>query len=416
MKKWYTLSPVSFRADRGFWGRDAGLYSLTLREMGYESRVIMPLPAHAGEEGPPVLRATFEELCSPDWWRALELDGVIALGWARHVHTPIMRAIRESGVCSVLCIDSNGTHFPLNHQWGTVKTLWRFGLWTGNSRFKRWLMLFREVTRYFVVMLLKRTYLKYRHLCYPDLIVCQTPASEAGHQWLGRFFGGKSHRLNPRHIGCPVSTRYRWDPSVKKEKRVIAIGRWDDLRQKRPHLMMEVFQQATLRDRDLKIDIFGGGETVFEKWYGDLEKNARDRITIHGVQPPEVLLSSALRSQVLFSSSSSESGPYVLFELLCCGATSVFLDSRDLPGAQWVAQESGHIDLVPRDTVEAYVETLESALKKWENGAYRPEEISSYWIPRSHVDVLVRRVIDLALQSRKTELSASCLPAARVEG
>lgn len=397
--KWYTLSPISFRGTGGFWGRDSGLLCRTLQELGYESKVVMPFPEWEGQHSD-VQRATTEELSSPQWWRELGLEGVIVAGWGRHRDTPIVRAIAESGTCCVLSIDGAGSNFPLFDQAAFVQMHWQRERWTGNSLLKRFGSTVWNVARDGAAGLIRNSYLRYRHLRYSDLALCQTPGSTEGHRQLCRLFGGSSHGVRIEHFGCPMPSLFKWDESTPKEKSLIAIGRWDDAKQKRPRLLMKVIEKLFAKDSEVKMEIFGEATPAFKEWHCRLEPSTRSRVTLHGIQPQEVMLSMIRKAQIHFSSSSGEGVPLVLFETLRCGVTSVFLDSLHLPGPRWVA-ECGHADLVPCDTVDAYVETVERALKKWEEGQYSPEQISSYWIERTNGKRMVQEAINLALANQK---------------
>ncbi len=409
-KKWYALSPLSFAGEGGFWGRDSGILCRALQGLGYESKVLMPPPARKETE-PDIQRATMEELTSVEWWRQLGLEGVIVAGWGRHRDTPIVRAIYKSGTCCVLSIDGAGIYFPLLERASVVKSHWQMERWTGDPFLVQCGKAAGHLLRNGAATLIRNSYLKYRHLRFSDLVLCQSPASAEGHKELCTLFGGRSHGIHIEQIGCPVSAFFQWNPSVPKERRIIAIARWDDSRQKRPLLLMKVIEKLALKDREVEVDIFGKPTPALEAWHRSLEPSTQCRVVLHGVQPREVMLPVAIRAQVHFSSASYESGPLVLFEMLRCGVSSVFLDSRALPGPRWVG-ECGHVDLVPRDTVDAYIETLELALKKWEEGAYCPEQISNYWMERTDPLVLVRKMVDLGLTNQRKRLALKKLKTA----
>jgi glycosyltransferase involved in cell wall biosynthesis len=382
MARWYTCAPLRFEANASFFWRDSGLLCRGLQALGYESRVVLPGPPFESDT-PDVIRGTLQELESAAWWRRLKLDGVIMVAWGCHRDTPIVRAIAESGARVILHIDGNCTHFPLYHRRETLKMLWRSQHDVPYGLIRKCGSIFGWVAKESGFILLKHSFLKVRHLSYLTLLSCQTPTSVEGNLRLCRLFGGKHHGIKVRLLGYPISGACEWDGSVKKEKRIIAIGRWDDLRVKRPYVLMAVCEAIARKHADLKVDIFGTKIDAFDTWLCSLEPGLRERITVHGFQPGEKVAEVLLRSQVSFFPSASEGGPQALFEGLSGGTTTVALDSPYLPGSRWAA-EVGH-------------------LAKWERGEYSPGEISKFWVPRTRVDLVLQSMLALASEGNGNE-------------
>ena len=375
-----------------------------LLELGHESKVVLPGPGFEGEF-PDILRATQQEMESADWWRSLKLDGVIMVAWARHRDTPIVRAISASGTPLVLHVDGNGNPFPLFRQIETIKTLWRCERDTHRGLARRCLSFLTELVKNTVTPLLRHTYHKYKHLQHATVVTHQTPTSLQGHQQLCAFFGGKNHGVNLQLAGYPIPERYTWDPSIPKQKRIVAIGRWKVLRQKRPYVLMAVCASIARKHPDLHIDICGEKTEALEDWHRALEMSVKERIHIHGVQPGEIVARAVKQAQISFFPSSAEGGPQALFEGLACGATTVGLDSPDLPGTRFAA-DYHHADLASEDTTDAYVAALDQGLKKWERGEYSAQQISACWVPKTHV----RKVIEVMMAAAAKAAPAKVLP------
>ena len=404
MGKWFTCAPERFEANPGFFWRDSGLLCRGLQEMGYESKVILPGPGFA-EDPPDVLRATRAELESAQWWSSLNLDGVIMVAWARHRDTPIVRAIATSGTPLVLHVDSAGAAFPLFDQVEYLKTLWRGERGTGLGWGRMSVSFLKRAVVQGIKHLVRHSYLKYRHLRYATVVTCQTPISVERHRRFCAFFGGRENGVNLQLGGVPISGKFRWDSSIPKEKRIIAIGRWEDLRQKRANVLMEVSARIAQLHRDLHIDIFGTKTEALAHWHAALETDLQQRIHVHGQQPGEFLMLALQKAQISYFPSSHESGPQALIEGLNCGVTMVGLDGPDLAVPRWVAS-CNYGDRVERDTTEAHVAALDLALKKWERGEYSAKEISEFWVPKTEVKAVLKIMLDAAAQ-------APLLPAVR---
>jgi hypothetical protein len=398
MGKWFTFAPCNFGANEGFFWRDTGLLCRGLQQLGHESKVILLGPAFEGDL-PGIVRAEKLELESADWWRALELDGVIMMAWGRHRETPMVRAIAASGTPLVLHIDGSGNGFPLFDQIETLKTFWRAERGTGRVWPSRCAGFVTTATTQGVKLLLRHTYLKYRHLRYPTVVTLQTPTSLERHQRLCSFFGGKNHGIRLKLAGCHIPSTFEWNPSVAKEKRIISIGRWEDLKQKRAYVLMPVCAAIARSHPDLEIDIFGTRTEALANWHSGLEPGLQGRIHLHGVQPGPVVFQAAQKAQISFFPSSQESLLLALFETLACGASTVGLDSPDLPGTRWAA-DSQHADLAECDTTEAFVAALDRGLRKWERGEYSARQISGFWVPRTRVERVLGIMLDAVTEAK----------------
>jgi len=410
MSKWFTCAPQRYGCcQEAFFLRDSGLLTRELQQLGHESKVILLGPGYEGEF-PDIIRATRQEMESADWWRALKLDGVIMMAWARHRDTPIVQAIAASGTPLVVYIDGNGDSFPVNRQIEFPKTIWRAQRGTHRSWPIRFCSALRTLTVGTAVSLLRHSYLKYRHLLYADVVALQTPTSFEGHQQLCTFYGGKNHGVNLQLVGIPIPTTYAWNPSVAKEKRIVAVGRWHELSQKRPYVLMAVCASVARKHPDLQIDIFGVKTEALAHWHLTLETSVRERIHVHGVQPGKVVNDAMQKAQISFFPSSSEGVPLSLFECLVCGVSTVGLDSPSMPGSRWAA-ESNHADLAPHDTTEAFVAAIERGLEKWERGEYSAKQISEHWIPITRpqhvIETMLKAVEAKRASSRNTSMAVA---------
>jgi len=400
MSKWFTCAPCRFACcQEAFFWRDSGLLTRGLQQLGHESKVVLPGPGFEGEF-PDILRATLQEMESADWWRELKLDGVIMVAWARHRDTPIVRAIAASGTPLVLYIDGDGNPFPLFRQIETIKTFWRGERGTYRGCGIRVFSFLKTVITVTVASFLRHSYLKYRHLRHADVVALQTPTSVEGHQQLCSFYGGKNHGVNLQLAGIPTPTSYAWDPSIAKEKRMVAIGRWEMLWQKRPYVLMAVCASIARKHPDLHIDIFGTKTEALANWHLALETSVRERIHVHGFQPGKIVTAAVQKAQISFFPSSIEGGPLSMFECLACGVSTVGLDSPSMPGARWAAQ-CNHADLAPRDTTEAFVAAIERGLEKWERGEYSAQQISEYWIPRTRPQRILETMLLNAVEAKR---------------
>src|SRR5215475_4240178 len=111
--KIYTCALFPFGSDARFFTRDSGLTCLTLRQLGHDSKVIMPaLPAGQKDESDLVVRGTTEELNNQDWWKGLDIQAVAFVIEPFGQYIPIIHSARRAGVKTCVIWDTNSNAFP----------------------------------------------------------------------------------------------------------------------------------------------------------------------------------------------------------------------------------------------------------------------------------------------------------------
>lgn len=107
-KRIYCCTPVSFHANEHFFIRDTGLISTVLRDMGVESKCIMPLPFHDDDQREHIIRTEFANLESSEWWKSLQIDALVLYSWGAPRYRKIARAIHRAGIRLHIHMDTSG--------------------------------------------------------------------------------------------------------------------------------------------------------------------------------------------------------------------------------------------------------------------------------------------------------------------
>lgn len=393
--KWYTCTPVPFKGDHTFFCRDSGAFCKAFRQLGMESKAIMPTPAQEGDDAD-LIRTDYANLEDPEWWKSLGIDGLVLYSWGMGKYTPVARAVRRAGIRLVVFMDSAGLFYP----WSYWKTL------TGHL----WMM---ERTRHGRLKGTVRAALRIikahtagalnlgcrRHLKMADLVTFPIPLaldSIRKRQWLY----GKHICDRLALIPTPISARPAWTPASPKRDLILAVGRWDDRLQKNPELLMETLEIITRRHTGWNIDIYGNIPPFMRAWHESLPSDQQAAIRLAGPVPNEELQKSYAEAKICLCTSRYESSHIVSAEALCAGASVVGPQLIPMLSciSWYISHDSGTVS--PGNTPESLAEALLEEINCWKTGKRDPQEISRYWSGQLHATHSCRRILDACEGSR----------------
>ena len=190
-----------------------------------------------------------------------------------------------------------------------------------------------------------------------------------------------------------VESNFRFNGG-RKHRQVACVGRWQDVVQKRPWLLMEVISSLLASDHEVLVVIVGHKTTELEKWHGTLPGTSRSRVTLAGKVDREELEAILGDSQIFYSSSAFESFGIAAAEALCSGCSVVAGRSVSMASFEWfVSEASGR--LAERDDAAGHASALKAELEAWKRHERNPRDISSIWSERLHADQVARRILDL---------------------
>lgn len=362
----YTCTPYPFHANDFFFIRDSGLISQTLRSLGAESKAIMPLPWHDDDRRGDVIRAEYSLLESEDWWRSLQLDGLVLYSWGAPRYRRVARAIRRAGIRLVIHLDSSGHFyglFPPGTPWW--KKLCTYALGLGQD------------------------VLRARHLRYADVITMSAPTAESLRH---RLFYGEDIAAKCCPMPCPVSPEFCYD-GTPKHSQILCIGRWDDHFQKRPEVLMQTLDAYYAGNGAATTLVYGTITQELRQWHAAHPEKGKIRLI--GNVPNRDLRQAYRESRVLLCTSLFESSHIVSAEALCCGC-SVVAPNRpdDLRCVLWyTTRDSGTVSR--EDTPVSLAEALARELVHWESGRRDPADIAAAWSPCFHIDRILKKLFNL---------------------
>ncbi len=389
--RWFTCTPVEFGGGADFFARDSGLLCRGFQALGIESRAVMPGPWRPDDEAD-LIRTDFKNLESPDWWRAQQLDGVVLYAWGRPKFRKVAAAIRNAGIFLVLNQDNGGLVSPLAGCRAWLREQW---ILSGQGRGAvAWARFVKLTLRGLSAGLLLTDPLRARHLKAGHVIACVSPKAAEHYRKLCRIYGGADLAERVAVIPHAVEPRFQFT-GEPKQRQVVCVGRWQDVIQKRPWLLIDVIGSLVAANPAVKVVIVGEVTAELEAWHGSLAAARRDRVHLCGQVDRAGLAGILRQSQVFYSPSAFESFGIAAAEALCSGCSVVAGRSVSMASFEWfVSKNSG--TLATDQTAEGHMQALRQELDRWDQGERNPVEISDVWLSRLHADQVASQVIKLA--------------------
>ncbi len=386
--KWFSCIPKPLSGNESFFNRDAGLFCRAFLEIGVESKTVMPLPHRDGELSY-VLRTDYKNLGSPDWWRSLNIDGVVLYSWTSSKYNAIAKAIHDAGIKLVIYLDTSSAVYPWqNWKFGT-KLMFRSEKFKHGNRYLPYALW--AVLRAHTISMANYG-MRRKHIGYADIVAIPTPYGVEAYKTVPLLMS-KESKKRIRLIPCPIAWHFKYDENVKKEKMVIAVGRWDDEEPKRPRYMMRAIELVCAQNNSLRFDIFGYTPEFMKDWHQNLPPNAKARITLHGVVPNRELSNYYQKAEICLCSSIHEGTHLASAEAVCCGCSVIVAPNPSLAAVHWYASEnSGTVSV--KDTPESFADAVLKEATEWQYGNRNPRQISDIWCDRLHATQSVKKIID----------------------
>ena len=388
---WYTCTPVDFGGGPDFFARDSGLLCRGFQALGMASRAVMPGSVRSDDE-PDVLRVDAAKLRSAEWWAGLGIDGVVLYAWGSPRFLPVARAIRRAGIFLVLNQDNGGLVSPSIDFKAWLREQ---AVLTGAGRVPGgWWRAAGRVAKGLTTGLLFGDSLRARHLSQGDVIACVSPVAAEHHRTFCRRHGGEELARKVAVVPHAVDPRYRLDGNAVREVAVAAVGRWNDVAQKRPDRLMEGAERLLGVEPGVVLHIVGGTTDALRKWHEALDPALRSRIHLQGRLDPADLAALWSRVQVGWCPSAFESFHLASGEALCCGASVVASDSPSLSSFRWFTGD-GDGRLAASDDPQGHVDAIVAELAAWREGRRSAEVISRRWSARLHAPAVAGMLVGM---------------------
>jgi glycosyltransferase involved in cell wall biosynthesis len=398
-KKWFTCAPVRFKGGEVFFARDSGLLCMGFQEIGIPCKAILPDPAVKGEQKEHLIRTDYQNLEDPEWWKSLDGEGVVFYGWGSGKYVKIVRAIKQAGLILVSHMDTGGMMGILNGVPEYSSSLWRVCRSEHGSGIRSLFTFAARLGYAATFSLIIRDLTRARHLKQADIIGAISPIALERIRKVCQVYGGGELAERVHLIPHPNASYMIFDPSVPKERLMVAVGRWDDAQVKGTVLLMQTAERLLLADQELCIEIYGKATPQLENWHKELPPLVQHRMRLMGMVPNATVRLSLQRAQIEICTSLREGYHTVSAEALCCGCSVVGPDVPEIPSMKWfTSHDSGSI--APR-TAAGLADAVLTELALWDKGQRNPARISAYWCAALHAPKVAQHILDL-VQAKRT--------------
>jgi hypothetical protein len=388
--RWFTCTPRNFPGGPAFSARDTGLLCCGFRSIGVDSMAVLPGPAYP-DDTELVIRASMQELADAQWWRALNLDGVVFYNWGEAEYKPISDAIMAAGIRLASASDTHGVASPLADWKAYMTSSWDHH-WD-EPLAKRLAREFVRLPYAYTLGIFRRDLPRARMMASGDFFLGATPDSTARHRRLVASLVGQAAAEKVRFMPLAVNFHFRFDAGDRKHDEVIAVGNWE-LSQKRPRLLMRAIELAAARREGTRFRIFGRITEEMEQWHGKLAEGLRGSVILEGMVPNEIVAEAGRRARAMLVSAAYEGCHNASAEAICSGSCVVGVDSPLLGCLKWHAShDSG--TMAPDARPESLATALCAELEKWDRGERDPVEISRYWRGQLHPDRVASSILEL---------------------
>ncbi len=385
-KNWIACTPVAFRGDeKTFFSRDSGLCCRALQALGANAKVIMPEPVWDDE--PDVMRAPYVRLRDPEFWREQGADAVILYSWAAPRYTPIAEAIKASGLKLFLNMDTHGLISPYVEPKAYVRMVWSL------ERLQRGALsgsLIALCKLGWQSAGLHEHFCRLRHMDCADVIGVISPIAAERVRKYARFFGRNDIAQKVHFVSHPIDQIMQYTGCAKQTK-VIAIGRWDDLVNKRPEVLIDVVVNVMSSHPTVQFAIVGKAATRCTEEIAARVPAAHNRVVGYERLEHDQLCGQVSSSQISLCTSRFDAFHTVSGEALLCGCSIVSPQSPYLPSMPYFV-DGGLSGRLSENNPRALADAVLAELDAWQAGERDAERIATVWRERIVSTVVVKQI------------------------
>jgi len=373
--------------------KDPGQIVLGLRDLGTDAFLITyPKPELKGEAGIPTLIAGRTEVWETRFWRELGLSAAVLYTWLSPRYLGIQRALYEAGIPVILKGDTDGRiAAPLRPRDLSVVP-------GALRRYPRW------IARWLRTLLLGARAIggAARAVELADAAIVESPAAAANISYLFWIYRRLDLARKIRQIPNPVHPRFVETPVGRKDKLVVSVGRWEDMRQKNTASMVRALARFLSVRMDHEGVIVGSGERLVQRLLDkEGEVRAEGRLHVLGAVGNAELPGLLSRARIFLLPSRWEGFPIAAAEAVAMGCSVV---GTLLEALLYLTGGGAFGTVAPSFSHEAIASALLYDAQRWDGGYYQPEAIAEYWRARLDRKAVGRQLLSLVEQIRGAEL------------
>lgn len=376
-----TCTPVDFKADAHFFGRDSGLLCRGFQGIGIDCVSIMP-GDRASDDAADLLRTSPENLASVGWWRSLGLDFVVLYAWGNPRYRSIAGAIRGAGIRLVQNLDTAGLVTPYGNfpEWLACSV----GMAAMPQPLPQRLRHIAKAMRDTVPAIYEKKRLEM--IDESDLITVVSPPAQQSIAKYATALGFPQITEKLAVLPHPVPPMMNYGGEAKQNK-VLCVGRWEaaDTAQKDPVKLLSVLKQFLSANPSWSAEIVGRGSEALRKECLGWEPGILDRIVFTPAVSRKELLEKYRASKIHLCPSRFESFHIVSAEAVCCGSSVVVGNHPLLASTAWFTTRESGTSATDRGAAALTIALSDEALL-WEQGRRDAARIAASWQTTLHAD------------------------------
>lgn len=386
-KRWLTAIPLRYREGGAFWDRDNGLLALGMLKIGVDAR-FAALGKPEAKKDLPLILGELEQWRQPEWWKQWKADGVMFNSWGAPRYEPVARAIKASGARLVIRLDTDGLRSPRTHFYRYLKNTYIHARDHGPQPAALYALAKTLCFRFLPAAHDQGTMRHYEHA---DAIIVESPLAQATVARYLRGFGRDDLAAKLRLVAHPVKDEFCYEPAIPKQRRVLAVGRYNVYVKDAP-LLMRVLERTMPANPDYTVTVIGPGMESLQRWRSRLAEETRRRITVAGRVEHAALKQYYQEAQIVLFTSRSEGFPVAGEEAMSCGCSVV--GPGTLPAFHYMTSESSGTCSISRRTGDM-CDALSAEMELWRRGFRDPKRISDIWHPRVAASAVAAQVVSL---------------------
>lgn len=322
-----------------------------------------------------VREITDREAVSASFWARAELDFLIVYTWLGQV--PVVVAAREAGLPVVAKADSDGLLSARHHPWANFQRM----VLPATSRSGRIRAIWHWVKK---ILVLDPSYLLEVARSCQEATVTFIESDQARRHLLRSLvsYGLPVDPDKVRALPNPVQRHFLCSVGIERERRVVAIGRWDDP-PKGVDLLLRVAKRVVAERPDVTVSIVG-------PWSQGTNASLPPGIKWTGYVPNAELVEHLSSARTVLCTSRWEGAPIAVLEGLARGCTVV---GPPLPSLISFVAGGKYGRISKRRSARAVAESVLMEMVAWDEGLRSPEEIAAVWQPRLDPSSVAREML-----------------------
>jgi glycosyltransferase involved in cell wall biosynthesis len=356
-------------------------YLRGFRALGHDPVTVCFAAAAEGYAEPVAVAPGEAALRDPEFYRPLRLDAAAVITWLGLPE--VVGALKRVCPWVVSVADSDGQVSARVHPRATLArcVLQHRGWLTRASAANYWLR------RYlFGAGRLERDLLDSAERA--DLVAINSPQARGHLTAFFRHHGRPELAARVAVVPYPVDECYlSGEVSAARERRVVAVGRWDDPQKDAP-LLAAAVERVRAADPAVGFDLIGpGGDDAFDRLC-----RRHPRVVYHGRLAPAAVAALLRNARSLLLSSRWESGPIVANEALSLGCT--LIGPAEIPTLREFCEGGRYGTACRVRSATSLAAAALAEVRAWDDGRRDPLAVAAAWRPRFDPQAVCRQLLE----------------------